>query len=226
MNIVVLYICPVDIFGPEHYARAVAFAQTLYRYPAGFPHRLVVVSNGGTPDTKTEALFAGAGAEFFERACVAKDIGAYQQCAREIPCDLMVFLGGSTYIRGANWLLPVVRSFRRRGPGIYGSMVNCGDERFNVSPHVRTTGFWMPPALLNRYPIQVMHEHERYPFEHGPECLTTWVSKQKLGCWAVTWTSEYQLSDWTKIPDGFHRSQQEGLIFGDHLSRPPHYPHP
>jgi hypothetical protein len=223
MRVVVLYILPTDLYGPEHFQRAVTFAESMHAHPAGFGHRLVVVSNGGKPSTEAECLFSPFDAEFFPRANIAKDIGSFQHAAREIPCDLMVFLGGSTYIRGANWLLRIAESFSKHGEGLYGCMANTGVPQMDVSPHIRTTGFWMPPALLNRYPERVTREDQRYPFEHGPKCLTSWVAEQGLPTLIVTWDGEYPMPLWGKVPGGFHLDSQEGLIVGDRLSRPPYH---
>ncbi len=221
-TVTVIYICPTANFGPTHYEKACAFASTLHEFESGYKHQFVVVSNGGKPDLMTEALFAAFDPVFFERANIARDIGAYQHAAREFPCDLMVFLGGSTYIRGANWLKRMVQAFTKYGEGLYGCMGNCGVEVMDVSPHIRTTGFWMPPALLNKYPVAIVRDDQRYPFEHGRNCLTTWVAKQGLPVNIVTWSAEWPLGTWAKCPDGFHQGTQQGLIVGDHLSRPPY----
>jgi hypothetical protein len=184
------------------------------------------VSNGGKPDLMTEALFAPFDPVFFERANIAKDVGSYFDAAKRFPCDLMVFLGGSTYIRGANWLKRIVQSFTKHGDGLYGTMHHNGVDAFGVKPHIRTSGFWMPPALLCKYPEQITREDQRYPFEHGANCLTSWVSSKGLPVNIVTWTDEYPLGSWAHIPNGFHAGNQEGLILGDRMSRPPFHPIP
>ena len=226
MIVEIAYCCPTAVFGEQHFNLAAEFAETLFKFEAGFPYKFTVISNGGTPDTKTEALFAPFNPHFFVRANIAKDLGAFQHVASQSNADLMVFLGGSTYIRGNNWLLRIAESFGKHGNGLYGSMSNSGDYRVEVAPHIRTTGFWMPPKLMNAYPERVVREEQRYPFEHGPNCLTSWVAKQGLPVMTVTWTHEWPLGTWEKIPDGFHRGRQEGLILGDHLSKIPFYPHP
>jgi len=222
----VVYNCPTAAFGPQHWEHACRFASTLHKFPAEHDHKFTVVSNGGKPDIQTEALFAPFAAEFFCRANIAKDIGAWQGVAEHSSAELIVFLGGSTYIRGAGWLRRMVEAFRKHGDGLYGCMVNTGDQRFSVSPHIRTTGFWTTPWLMNKYPERIIKEEQRYPFEHGPNCLTTWVSKQGLPALLVTWTHEYALPDWGKCPNGFHRGDQSGILVGDHLSEPPLYPFP
>jgi len=43
------------------------------------------------------------------------DIGGYQLAARMIPADLMVFLGGTTYIKGQKWLERIVEAYEKHG---------------------------------------------------------------------------------------------------------------
>ncbi len=219
----VVYCCPTPNFGEKHWELACQFADSLHRFEPGFQHKFTVVSNGGTPDLRTEALFAPFSAEFLSRANIGKDLGAYQNAAKLSTADIMVFLGGSTYIRGANWLKRMVQAFTKHGEGLYGCMANTGVEVMDVMPHLRTTGFWMPPALLNQYPVAIVRDDQRYPFEHGKNCLTSWVSKQGLPTMCVTWQGEYPQPLWGRVPGGFHLNNQEGLIVGDHLSRPPYH---
>lgn len=223
MVIEVCYCCPTAGFGEGHFDLACQFAECLHKFEAGYPYKFTVISNGGKPDSKTEALFCPFNAHFFERVNIAKDIGAWQAAAQRSTADVIVFLGGSTYIRGKNWCLRVADSFAKHGPGLYGSMVNSGDSAVNVAPHIRTSGFWTTPKLMNTYPMRVTKEEQRYPFEHGSNCLTSWVYTQGHAAWCVTWQGEYEMQQWSQIPNAFHRGDQSGLIFGDHLSAPPFY---
>lgn len=226
MNIAVVYICPTENHGAHHRVYASRFAESYHKHPAGYPHQLVVVSNGGPPSRDTRSIFDHLNAGYSVHDDSGKDIGAYQFAAETVPCDLMVFCGGSTYIRGPNWLGRVEASFRRHGNGLYGVMANTGNVQCQVYPHIRTTGFWMPPALLNRYPERVKTDERRYPFEHGQYGLTQWVRSQGLPALVVTWQREYHPGQWVPIPNGFHNGDQSELIFGDRLTEPPFYPHP
>jgi len=219
----VVYNCPTAAFGPQHWEHACRFASTLHKFPAEHEHKFTVVSNGGKPDMQTEALFSPFSAEFFCRANIAKDLGSFQAAAERSSAELIVFLGGSTYIRGAGWLKRMVEAFRKHGDGLYGCMVNAGVPQMSVSPHIRTTGFWLPPWLMNKYPERITRDDQRYPFEHGPNCLTTWVSKQSLPTLCVTWQAEYPITHWHRVPGGFHLNNQEGLLVGDRLSEPPYH---
>jgi hypothetical protein len=224
--VAVVYVCPVARLGAQHFDYAARFVATWLQNPPEYAHSLFVVSNGGPPDAQTRALFALLNANFIEHDDSGFDIGAYQCAARQVQADLMVFLGGSTYLRGPGWLNRAVSAFLKHGQGLYGVMGHTGDMRFNVQPHIRTTGFWMPPALMNRYPTVVRTPEARYPFEHGPNCLTTWVERQNLRAWVVTWTDEYKMPEWGTIPNGYHVGDQSAMLMGDRLSEPPYHPCP
>jgi hypothetical protein len=98
-----------------------------------------------------------------------------------------------------------------------------GDQRVNVSPHVRTTGFWLSPKVLNRYPITVKTPDMRYPFEHGPNGLTMWAWSQGMQVLVVDGDGIWQFPTWDDSTEGFHRGTQRALLFGDRLSMPPYY---
>jgi len=156
----------------------------------------------------------------------AQDIGAYQEAAARFPCDLMVFFGGSSYLRGKGWLVRMVQAFMKHGSGVYGVMPNRGDARVNVKPHLRTTGFWCPTDLMNRYPHRIVRNDQRYAFEHGSICFFEWVKSQGLPVLAVSWKGEHKWEQWDLYEGGFHRGKQEGLLCGDRLSENPYYNHP
>lgn len=225
MKIIVVYVCPL-IGGNPYLDLAARFLESYHRFPAGYPHESLVVCNGVAPNDEIRFMF-----DVMENSrCMYHDnsgfdIGAFQHAARDNPdSDLMVLFGATAYIRGPGWLARVAESFAKRGNALYGVMGNRGDSRVGVYPHIRTTGFWLPTALFNQYPMQVKDPGERYPFEHGPNCLTSWIKKKGYVPWVVSWHGEHRWEEWDSFPGGFHRGQQEGLIFGDKLSMPPYYP--
>lgn len=226
VNIAVVYCCPIGALGDHHFQSACHFVATWMQFDPGYPHTLYVVSNGGPPESKVQALFAMLNAKFIVHDDSGFDIGAFQFAARTVEADLMVFLGGSTYIRGKNWLRRVAESFQGRGPTLFGVMGHTGDSRFNVLPHIRTTGFWMPPKLLNEYPVAIVANSQRYPFEHGENCLTQWVHRRGLKSYVVTWDQEYEQSQWGQITNGYHNGDQSAMMLGDRLSAPPFHPCP
>lgn len=216
-KVVVMYVYPA--LGGDHDVLAAKFASTYMRYRPTTPHELRVVANGGSPTPKMLETFRNVRAVWLEHDDSGWDIGAYRKAAREVPCDLMVFFGGSAYLRGTRWLERMIEAWKKHGRAIYGSMGSLAHN-----PHIRTTGFWMPPDLLNAYPHPTTSEKvSRYAFEHGRNGLTMWVLSQNLKAWVVTWTAEYEHPQWNTIPNGYHRGDQSALITGDRLIDPPYY---
>jgi hypothetical protein len=227
MNIVVVYVFPV--FGGTYEENACRFIATYNQNPAGMDHRLIVVSNGGPPTIEMRSLFEACNhpVEWLEHDNRGWDMSAFQEAARVFPCEMMLFLGNSAYLRRPQWLSRMAEAFVKHGNGaIYGSTANCGDPRVNVFPHIRTTGFWMAPMIMNMYPLKVTRPEQRYPAEHGPNCLTEWAKSQGYPAFMVTWDAEAEWPHWDGMPGGFHRDQQQGILVGDRLTAPPYYPHP
>jgi len=226
MQIVVVYVFPLGVAGKYH-DMAVRFLDTYHQHPPGMTHDTVIVCNGAPLTDEIRWMFdALPGIIYLEHDNSGFDVGAYQRAAREIPCDLMVFFGGSTYLRGPNWLQRMVGAYQAHGDAQYGTMGNVGQRHANVSPHIRTTAFWMPPHLMNSYPTVITKPEQRYGFEHGRNCFTSWVSTQGLKSWVVNWSREYEWPNWNDSPNGFHRGNQSDLIAGDRLTMPPYYPTP
>lgn len=195
---------------------------------AGHPHALWVICNGGDPTPPMKAIFKGVPCQFFPRGNEGWDIGAFQEMAcniveSNIACDFVVCFGSSTYLRRPGWMTRMVEAFQRHGDTLYGAMGNCGDAIHNVSPHLRSTAFWLSPKLFVKYPYSVATEGTRYQFEHGPSCLTSWIREQGKTPWMVVFSGEFQLAQWDHIPNGFHRGDQSDLLAGDRISEPPFY---
>lgn len=220
MTITVVYCFPVSHL---YFENACRFVVTYILNPPGIDHRLVVVSNGGPPNLEMRALMDAIDhpVEWYEHNNSGYDIGAYQAVAHVVPCDMMVFFGSSAYLRGPGWLKRMAEAFERHGPAnLYGSMGNDGNG--NVFPHIRTTGFWTAPLMMNMYPHRVTRPEQRYPAEHGPECLTQWFKNQGHRQLIVTWDNEWDWP-WDRIPNGYHQGDQSALLTGDRVSAPPYH---
>ena len=222
MRIEIVYVFPANA-GELFAAYAWRFLQSYLAFPPGMEHGTTIVCNGASPSNDLYAIFKMMpNVRFFEHDNSGYDIGAFQHVAREVPCDMMVFFGSSAYLQGGGWLVRMAVSYQRHGRALYGVMGNRGVG--STHPHIRTTGFWMPPSLLNEYPIKITRPEQRYQFEHGENCLTTWVTAKGLQCWVVGWSGEYLWADWDNIPNGFHRGNQSDLLSGDRLTEAPFYP--
>lgn len=210
--------------GQAYMNNAMRFVSTYHECPPGREHSSVVICNGFQPTSFEQVLFSPLpNLTLMAHDNSGWDIGAFQLASRSIPADLMLFFGSSAYFTGGGWLNRVEDSVARHGFGLYGVHGNAGDARVNVSPHVRTTGFWIAPSLLNKYPFIVKASTNRYEFEHGNTCLANWITKQGMQVWVVTWHREYLRHEWDGIPNGFHRGNQSALLFRDRLCDPPFY---
>lgn len=219
MNIAICY-----VYRQDWANSAVRFVSSYNQCQPGLDHSSLVVCNGGPPGAFEQVLFGSLpNLKFLEHDNSGYDIGAFQMAARTFPCDVMVFFGATAWIPRSGWLARVAQSVERHGFALYGTHGNQGDERVNVSPHVRTTGWWIAPSLLNKYPYVVKEAKNRYEFEHGKTCLANWIMQQGLHVWVVTQFGEYMRHQWDQIPDGFHRGNQSALLFMDRLTDPPYY---
>jgi hypothetical protein len=208
----------------EREQEAIEFVASYQAYKAEYIHRLLVVCNGHAPTDVTRAIFRVIpGVSYLTHDNSGWDIGAYQAAAQKINCDLMMFLGTSTLIRGDGWLRRFIDVYDTYGPGIYGAMANQKPIDPKVFPHIRTTGFILPPRLMNEYPKRIKTVEGRYPFEHGRHSLTRFVLAQGLPAMMVTWDGEYDMHSLDQVSNGMHRGKQENLIMWDRLCRPPHY---
>lgn len=231
MRICTVYNYPTKNFGPEHATYAQRFVESYRQHPPMQDHQMIVVSNGGPPSGTAVRQFSWIkGTQFLQRENVAMDIGSYQFAARSIQCDMMVFFGGSSYFRGPGWLMRMANAFQAYGDeALYGCTGNQGDNRQvnthfeRIWPHIRTTGFWCSPRLINTHPFRVKDNSERYPYEHGPAGLTSWVISQGKPALVVGWTEIKPVHECDSIPNGFHQGDQSNIMVGDRLTAPPYY---
>jgi len=180
------------------------FTENYIKHPPGQPeHELFVIANGGGEITKRqEDLFAPLVPTFIHHNNVGRDIGAYQMAARHIPCGLMVCLGSHVRPRRAGWLDRIVQVYEDNGPALFGQW-----GFHSPSTHIRTTAFWLPPALLNAYPFEI-DDAMRYQFEFGPKSITSWCLQQGFEALQVTWNGVFPA-------DKFCHVNQEDALFID-----------
>jgi hypothetical protein len=225
LKVAIVYIYP-HAGADGHIHKAVEFLETYHSNPPGLEHETIIVCNGAPVNKDTQRLFSGLpNCRFINHSGSGKDIGGYQLAAQHIACDLMVFLGGNTYFRRPNWLYRMGESWLKYGDTLYGTMGSAGgfSNGIQIHPHIRTTGFAMSPDLMNLYPVRVTKNSQRYPFEHGSNCLTSWIYSQGKEVWIVGWSGEYPLAACNSIPNGYHNNDQSDLIIGDRLSKPPYW---
>lgn len=227
MKIACVYVYPTANHGAPFARLAERFVSTYREHPPMLDHLMVVVSNGGPPSGQAVSQFSFIeSTRFIQHDNSGYDIGAFQMAASTVICDLMVFFGSSAYFRGPGWLKRMVDVYNALGEGLYGCTGNQGDKRVNVWPHVRTTAFWCRPKLLNEHPLRVGDPSQRYPFEHGPGCLTTFALSHNLPAYIVGWNEIRALPECDSMPGGYHNGTQYNMMVGDTLTHPPYHPHP
>lgn len=221
VKVTLIYIHPVIHEGFLDVARR--FVQTFEQFPTGYPHRTIIICNGGQASQVSRSIFAPiAGCEFIPHDNTAMDIGAFQFAARTFPCELMVFFGASTYFRKPNWLKRMVEAYEKHGEGLYGASANRGVQG-HCFPHIRTTAFWCKPDLMNSYPHRITRADQRYAFEHSKANLTAWAASEGYPTLVVSTDGEYAWGDWDSFPGGYHRDNQEKLLVGDRLTTAPYW---
>jgi hypothetical protein len=219
MNIAVVYTYPTPNNGDQYYHQADRFVRSYRNNPPLMDHQMIVVSNGGPPSGKAVSQFSWiVGTRFLKHDNSGLDIGAYQLAARSVSCDMMVFFGASAYIRGPGWLRRMANVFKVYSDGLFGCMGNQGG---GVLPHVRTTGFWCDPRLINTHPMRVRDKSQRYPYEHGADGLTSWTLLNQRPVLIVGWKDIRTIDTCDSMPNGLHQGDQSNLIVGDRLSCPP-----
>lgn len=223
IKIAVVYVhVPND---PQYAAWGFHFCQTYNMYPPGTAHEMVVISNGGEPTGPMMEIFKQLGqVTYYLHDNSGWDIGGYQSFSAQSQHDMLVFLGGSAYCRRADWLKRMADCFIQTGSAaLLGSCGNLGDMRLNVWPHIRTTGFWCSPSLLNAYPMRVTTPAQRYPFEHGKQSLTQWAMGNGVDVLVADFDGIYRHPGWHDGPNGYMRGDQSALIVGDRLTAPPYF---
>lgn len=225
VKIEVVYIYPNNGRGRESLCGR--FRDSYLANPAGLEHELVIVNNGEALNENSRNFWAGInGHRFLDHDNSGWDIGAFQHAARESQADLMVYFGVQAYLRRPDWLKRMVQAMDTYGPNaLYGSMQVSQSLQPGVWPHIRTTGFWLPPKIMAQYPHRVTEPGQRYPFEHGPDSLTMWCARN-YGCYSATFAGLYDMNHWHEVVEGYRWGNQKELLTGDRMTCPPYYPVP
>ncbi len=201
MRVSIIYVFPQVNF-PKYAEAARRFSDTYLNNPPGeTDHDIHVCLNGGCGHGPyQEKCFSPIGVNYFEHSNWGQDIGAFQVAAETIPCDLLVCFGSHIYFHRAGWLDRMVQAFLDNGPTLYGAW-----GYHQPKPHLRTTGFWLPPDLLKAYPYQIS-DGLRYEFEHGNDSITLWTQKMGFEPILVSWNGEMRMNEWR------HLNQHECLV--------------
>jgi len=195
MNIKVCYVYPA--LDPGTYRpMAERFVQTYMEFPPGAAdHEIIVLINGGHPNNQPiyDRLFSPLAVQYLYHDNTGKDIGAFAAAASQLKCDLMVCLGAPIHFLRAGWLDRIVMVYEDNGPGLYG-----GWGFHQPTAHIRTTAFWLPPEILSAYPY-VIHDGNRYEFEHGGASILQFVKSLGMEGHMVTMDGCYPEPNWHHV---------------------------
>ena len=121
-----------------------------------------------------------------------------------------MLFGACAHFRRANWLARMVSIEQMNGVGLYGTLANN-----EVRPHIRTTGFFCPPVLLNQYAGSTDTKTEQYQFEHGENCITNIALRSNLKTMLVTWDKAWESHEWHAAPNSFRSGDQSNCVTFD-----------
>jgi hypothetical protein len=192
----------------EHIEFANRFVSSYVACPPGLPHETMIVCNGIGPGEAARKVYQCLPkCKVIQHDDTGWDIGGFIAASHQCNTDIMVCFGGQGYFKRGGWLIRMVEAWKEHGPGMYGSLAS-----YEVSPHLNTTGFWLPPRLLMEYPWPVASRETRYDFEHGPKALWKLTAKQGLPVFLVTWTGIYNWTRWREPRNGFRAGSQEDCL--------------
>jgi hypothetical protein len=217
MTIAVVYVCVTK--GVNSYDYAARFVGGWLTFPPGVECELVIACNGGPLEKELAMLFAPLNEVvpclmMHRNNDESWDLGAFQEAARRVKCDMLVCMGESVHFHKPNWLIPIVEAWNTYGPGMYGFFSSN-----LVRAHMNTTAFACSPKDLVQYPRITKHR-ERYEFEHGITSLWRRLHAQKKPTLFVAWDGIYGPEEWRKPANILWRGDQSNLlVHANHTDR-------
>jgi hypothetical protein len=208
MKVVVAYVYP-DLKANIYHPMARRFVESYMSNPPGTHdheiHVLVTLGRAGNPAYARR--MSPLTCSFMMHNNDGKDIGAFQQAAEQIECDLLVCLGAPIHFHKPGWLDRIINVYEQNGPGLYG----CWGFH-QPREHLRTTAFWTSPEIIKAYPYSV-HNDSRYEFEHGAKSFHNIVKAMGIDSYMVTWDGCYP-------PDAWHHvTRDQCLLLDQHCDR-------
>jgi hypothetical protein len=209
--------------GDEHLQYSWRFLDSYLRCPAQCDHDLILLTDPGYEQEALELFEIVPKVRAMATPDYAKDLSRYEFHCKQSTAELVLYLGGSSYLRRPGWGLVAVRAFQSLGSqNLFGACGHGGAP--GVEKHLRSTGMWGSPRLFSRYPGWPKNAGGRYAAEHSPQSISTWVRQQGGQCWVINFGSQHTLEHANDDPQGYARGSQQSLIFGDRLTMPPYQP--
>lgn len=215
VKVAVVYVDPMVELRRYH-PLALRFIQSYQQFPPGqTAHTLHVYFNGSSPTEFSKAPFAGVDHVAHTYSNVGWDIGAFQQAAEQIDCDMLVCLGAPVHFYRAGWLDRMVDAFIDNSPALFG----CWGIPYRDIWHIRTTAFWFQPELLRHYPNIIPSTWKaRHDFEYGRNSITLFAEQMGFDPLMVTWDGIYEKPMWKYAWDT-DSGDGHCLLFDQHTHR-------
>jgi hypothetical protein len=211
MRLALVYVHPVGIARYVPCTRR--FVATWQQHPPGGDVDLFVVCNGGEPRPETRELFGSLPAQFLTHDNRGWDIGAYQMAAavlRQRGYDWMICVNATIYFHRPGWLRRMVKVCEANGPGMYGTHAS-----YEHQPHIRTSFWWLPPALLDDCEFKVTSREQAFDFEYRRHCFTQALLERGVPCRLVTWDDNLGWEDWRRPANIYRRGTQRDCLVLD-----------
>lgn len=190
---------------PSYYAPFIERFCTTYRaYAPGISHELIIVDCGIGYGVGTAF---GMGNRHLHNHGPGWDCGTYQRIAKQLDCDMAVFMATPVYFWREGWLERLALAWSLFGPGLYGPMASYENQ-----PHIRTSCIACAPELLSLWPERIDTHLQCSAFEQAFS-LKAITSGGK--CKLVTWDGFYDVQDWRKPDNIFRRGDQSACLLWD-----------
>ena len=143
------------------------------------------------------------------------DVGSYVYSARKLErYDLVLFMNSQARFKTESALEKILQAWTELPSGMIGL-----SSSFEVTPHVRTSAFGIPPKLLLEHASNVRSRYEACVFEHSPSSITSGLSAKGLPVRIVYSSGSRLLSNSRDIPGVFRSDQQQELLVSDRHTR-------
>lgn len=177
----------VDVFylargADEDFAgKARRFVESYRRYPAGAPHRLILLLKGFHNRAELRnglAIFEGLDLPTLNLPDDGFDIEAYYRAAFRSKAQQVCFLNTSAVLNGDLWLAKLRHNLDRPGVALVGATGSyegaVGGKLQYPNPHVRTNAFMMARQdfLMTRQESRLTTKMDAYELEHGERSIT------------------------------------------------------
>ena len=199
---------------PDNYnVGMLRFLDTLKQHDPGAEYRLVVVNSRGSLDNplRWDMVRAAKPALIVDYRGSGWDIGAQQYAVSMLNSqDWIVGFSSWAFFTRPGWLKRYVDAIAKYGDTLYGSMAS-----YEVSPHIRGTGYCCRAGQFQGYPHRIDSREESLIGESRGWSFTNYFATSVDDPVLVTWDGFYIMPRWREARNTFRRGDQSNLINHD-----------